>query len=61
MRSSKGNEKRSAASAALIALLFVFVAGVLVFAVGAIKAAKWIVGKPHGLYDMNDLIAAMID
>ena len=35
MRSSKGNEKRSAASGALIAVLFVFVAGVLVFAFGA--------------------------
>ena len=34
MRSSKGNEKRSAASVALIALLFVFVIGVLAFAVG---------------------------
>ena len=34
MRSSKGNEKRSAASMALIALLFVFVIGVLAFAVG---------------------------
>ena len=34
-RSSKGNEKRSAASGALIAVLFVFVAGVLVFAFGA--------------------------
>ena len=34
MRSSKGNEKRSTASVALIALLFVFVIGVLAFAVG---------------------------
>ena len=35
MRSSKGNEKRSAAACALIAVLFVFVAAVLVFAFGA--------------------------
>ena len=34
-RSSKGHEKRSAASTALIAVLFVFVVGVLVFACGA--------------------------
>lgn len=27
-----------------------------VFAAGAIKAAKWIVGKPHGKYDMTDLL-----
>ena len=27
-----------------------------VFAAGALKAAKWIVGKPAGLYDMNDLL-----
>ena len=27
-----------------------------VFAAGAIKAAKWLVGKPHGKYDMQDLI-----
>lgn len=27
-----------------------------VFAAGAIKAAKWLVGKPHGRYDMQDLI-----
>ena len=47
MRSSKGNEKRSAASAALIALLFVFVAGVLVFAVGAMF---FVLAEPmHGL------------
>ena len=24
-----------------------------VFAAGAVKAAKWIAGKPAGLYDMN--------
>lgn len=35
MRSSKGNEKRSGGSAALIAVLFVFVAAILVFAFGA--------------------------
>ncbi len=34
-RSAKGHEKRSAASGALIAVLFVFVVGVLVFACGA--------------------------
>ncbi len=27
-----------------------------VFAAGAIKAAKWIAGKPAGLYNMNDMI-----
>ena len=27
-----------------------------VFAVGAVKAAKFIAGKPAGMYDMNDLI-----
>lgn len=27
-----------------------------VFAAGAIKAAKWLCGKPAGLYDMNDLL-----
>ena len=27
-----------------------------VFAYGAIKAAKWIVGKPAGLYDMRDVL-----
>lgn len=27
-----------------------------VFAVGAIKAAKWIVGKPSGKYDMKDVL-----
>lgn len=27
-----------------------------VFAAGALKAAKWIVGKPAGLYDMNDVL-----
>ncbi len=26
-----------------------------VFATGAVKAAKWLVGKPAGLYDMTDL------
>lgn len=29
-----------------------------IFAVGAIKAAKFMSGKPVGLYDMNDLIAS---
>ncbi|MCD8308952.1 MAG: 4-hydroxy-tetrahydrodipicolinate reductase [Clostridia bacterium] len=28
-----------------------------VFAAGAIKAAKWLAGKPAGKYDMNNLIA----
>ena len=28
-----------------------------VFAVGAIKAAKFITDKPAGMYDMNDLIS----
>ncbi len=27
-----------------------------VFAAGAIRAAKWIAGKPAGMYDMNDLL-----
>lgn len=27
-----------------------------VFAAGAVKAAKWIVGKPAGLYDMTDIL-----
>lgn len=27
-----------------------------VFAAGAIKAAKWLVGKPAGLYDMDDVL-----
>ncbi len=27
-----------------------------VFAAGAIKAAKWIVGKPRGKYDMTDML-----
>ena len=27
-----------------------------VFAAGAIKAAKWIVGKPAGKYDMTDVL-----
>jgi 4-hydroxy-tetrahydrodipicolinate reductase len=27
-----------------------------VFAAGAVRAAKWIVGKPPGLYDMRDLL-----
>ena len=27
-----------------------------VFAVGAIRAAKWLVGKPAGKYDMNDVL-----
>ena len=31
-----------------------------VFAVGAIKAAKFMKGKPCGMYDMNDLIGEMI-
>ena len=30
-----------------------------VFAVGAIKAAKFMKGKPSGMYDMNDLIAQL--
>ncbi|MBP3360263.1 MAG: 4-hydroxy-tetrahydrodipicolinate reductase [Clostridia bacterium] len=31
-----------------------------VFAVGSIKAAKFMKGKPVGMYDMNDLIGEMI-
>lgn len=31
-----------------------------VFAVGSIKAAKFMKGKPAGMYDMNDLIGEMI-
>ena len=27
-----------------------------VFAQGALRAAKWIVGKPAGLYDMSDVL-----
>ena len=27
-----------------------------VFAAGAVKAAKWIVGKPASKYDMNDVL-----
>ena len=27
-----------------------------VFAAGAIRAAKWIAGKPAGMYDMKDLL-----
>lgn len=27
-----------------------------VFAVGAIRAAKWLIGKPAGKYDMNDVL-----
>ena len=28
----------------------------LTFAVGAIRAAKWLAGKPAGKYDMNDVL-----
>ena len=28
-----------------------------VFAVGAIRAAKWLVGKPAGRYEMKDMLA----
>ena len=31
-----------------------------VFAVGAIKAAKFMKGKPAGMYDMNMLVNEMI-
>ena len=31
-----------------------------VFAVGAIKAAKFMCGKPNGMYSMNDLISATL-
>lgn len=31
-----------------------------VFAVGSIKAAKFMAGKPAGMYDMNDLIGEML-
>lgn len=30
-----------------------------IFAAGAIGAAKWLVGKPAGLYDMNDLVDSL--
>ena len=32
-----------------------------VFAVGALRAAQWLVGKPAGLYDMNDLLAQFVN
>jgi 4-hydroxy-tetrahydrodipicolinate reductase len=28
----------------------------LTFAKGAIKAASWVIGKPPGLYDMEDVL-----
>ena len=31
-----------------------------VFAAGAIKAAKWIAGKPAGLYDMTDVLGDIL-
>lgn len=31
-----------------------------VFAAGAVKAAKWICGKPAGKYDMKDLLAKLV-
>ncbi len=31
-----------------------------VFAAGAIKAAKWIAGKTQGMYDMNDVLGAIL-
>lgn len=31
-----------------------------VFAAGAIKAAKWIAGRPAGLYDMNDVLGDIL-
>ncbi len=31
-----------------------------VFASGALKAAAWLCGKAHGLYDMNDLLAGIV-
>lgn len=31
-----------------------------VFASGALKAAKWLQGKPNGLYDMNDLLSTLL-
>ncbi len=30
-----------------------------VFAAGAIRAAKWIVGRPAGMYDMKDVLAGL--
>ena len=27
-----------------------------IFAAGALKAAKWVVGKPPGLYSMQDVL-----
>ena len=32
-----------------------------VFANGALRAAAWLIGKPNGLYDMNDLLADIAD
>ena len=31
-----------------------------VFAAGALKAASWLINKPAGLYDMNDLLADIL-
>lgn len=31
-----------------------------IFANGALRAAKWLVGKPAGLYDMNDMLGELI-
>lgn len=30
-----------------------------IFAAGAVKAAEWIIGKPAGLYDMDDLLESL--
>lgn len=32
-----------------------------VFAVGALRAAQWLIGQPAGLYDMNDLLAQFVN
>ena len=31
-----------------------------IFANGALRAAKWLIGKPAGLYDMSDLLAGIV-
>ena len=31
-----------------------------VFAAGAIRAAKWMAGKPAGMYDMNDVLSDIL-
>lgn len=31
-----------------------------VFAQGALRAAKWLIGKPNGIYDMHDLLSDIV-